>query len=179
MSIQPEPGRAITLLLGGARSGKSRYAQEAAAACHRVAYIATTKVTDEEMGRKIARHRAERPAAWTTFEEPLALETVVREQGGCHEALVIDCLTVWTANLLDHHEFDVAAAVSHADPLCEALSQVKAKVFIVSNEVGSGVVPAYESGRAYREALGEINQRVARVADHVILMVAGYPLVVK
>jgi adenosylcobinamide kinase/adenosylcobinamide-phosphate guanylyltransferase len=172
-------GGAVTLLLGGARSGKSRYAQQAAAASQRVAYIATAKVTDDEMRCKIARHQAERPANWATFEEPLALESVVRVQGSSYEALIIDCLTVWTANLLDHHGLDVEAVVRHAGPLCDALGAVTSKVFIVSNEVGSGVVPGYESGRAFREALGEINQQVAQIADRVVLMVAGYPLVVK
>jgi adenosylcobinamide kinase/adenosylcobinamide-phosphate guanylyltransferase len=179
MSTRGEKGKAITLLLGGARSGKSRYAQECAAASHRVVFIATARVTDEEMERKIARHRAERPAAWATIEAPLDLGSVVRAEGNSYEAVIIDCLTVWTANLLDHYSFDVDAVLRQAEGLCDSLRGVQSKVFIVSNEVGEGVVPAYESGRAFREALGEINQRVARVADRVILMVAGYPLVVK
>jgi adenosylcobinamide kinase/adenosylcobinamide-phosphate guanylyltransferase len=177
--MSPQEKNGITLVLGGARSGKSRYAQDSAAASQRVAYIATARVSDEEMERKIARHRAERPATWTTFEAPIELDVVLRTEGNNYETIVVDCLTVWTANLLDHHGLDVEAALQHAEAFCDSLRGVRSRVFIVSNEVGEGVVPAYESGRAFREALGEINQKVARIANRVVLMVAGYPVAVK
>ncbi len=169
----------LTLLLGGARSGKSRYALELAAPSERVAFLATATASDEDMRQRIARHQAERPASWKTVEAPLALESAIAAEATGYPAIVIDCLTVWTANLLHHYNQDCAAVLQRADSLCEVLRQTESKLFVVSNEVGDSVVPAYESGRIFRDVLGAVNQRVARVADRVLLMVAGYPLVVK
>jgi adenosylcobinamide kinase/adenosylcobinamide-phosphate guanylyltransferase len=160
-------------VLGGVRSGKSRYALALAEglAGPRV-FVATATVTDEEMEAKIARHRLERPDAWTTVEEPVELGRVVRELGASSGVILIDCLTIFAAHAMGGREAEI-------DALLAALGEAACPVVLVSNEVGSGVVPAYASGRRYRDLLGEINQRVARVADDVVLMVAGLPLALK
>ena len=165
--------RSVTLVLGGVRSGKSRYAL---ALAERLAgprvFVATATVTDEEMEAKIARHRLERSDAWTTVEEPVELGRVVREFGAESGAILIDCLTIFAAHAMGGREAEI-------DALVDALGKAACHVVMVSNEVGSGVVPAYESGRKYRDLLGEINQRMVCVADDVVLMVAGLPLVLK
>jgi adenosylcobinamide kinase / adenosylcobinamide-phosphate guanylyltransferase len=171
--------RHVTLVLGGVRSGKSRYALELAGGAQRVTFLATAEPReDEEMQRKIERHRAERPPHWTTIEEPLEIARAIGSVSNC-DLLLIDCLTIFAGKLLEVHGDrppDIAASV---DALCAALAAAPCSVVLVSNEVGSGVVPAYELGRRYRDLLGEINQRVAAIADHVVLMVAGLPLMLK
>jgi adenosylcobinamide kinase / adenosylcobinamide-phosphate guanylyltransferase len=171
--------RRIVLVLGGVRSGKSRYAQEFAACGKRVAFLATAEAGDDEMRQRIARHREERPASWTTFEVPIALEDALLQCGGQFDTILIDCLTVWTANLMEHEGQDCDLVLAHADRLAKLLGSVSGSVVLVSNEVGSGIVPDNEMGRTYRDLLGGVNQRVAAVADEVILLVAGCPLVIK
>lgn len=170
----------VILVLGGVRSGKSRYAQRLAETSSRVTFIATApRGDDEEMRRKIVRHQADRPAWWTTVEEPLELGRVVESQL-CHsDAILIDCLTLFAANLLDAYAEDEGRSLGEVDRLCKALRSAAQPVILVSNEVGSGVVPEYASGRRFRDLAGEINQRVAAVADTVLLMVAGLPLTLK
>jgi adenosylcobinamide kinase / adenosylcobinamide-phosphate guanylyltransferase len=169
----------LTLVLGGVRSGKSRYALQLAAGAERVAFLATAeRREDEEMQRKIERHQAERPEHWTTIEEPLNLAAAIESAKGC-ELLLIDCLTLFAGKLLEVYGDDSASETRSIDALCAALTASPFPVVLVSNEVGSGVVPASEAGRRYRDLLGEINQRVAAIADHVVLMVAGLPLVLK
>ena len=169
----------VTLVLGGVRSGKSRYAQQLAERESRVIFVATAKVSDDEMQKKIDRHRVERPAEWVTVEEPLELVRVLAEQGPDCDVMVVDCLTIFAANLLEAEGDDRNAVDRRVEALCESLRSVRCSVVLVSNEVGSGVVPAYPSGRRYRDLMGEINQSVARVADDVVLMVAGLPLALK
>ncbi len=173
--------RGVVLVLGGVRSGKSRYAQSLAEAYARVTFVATAedRGDDEEMRNRIARHQGERPGAWTTVEEPLALALVLRESVASTGAVLIDCLTLYVANLLERFAADDAGLRAEVDALCAALAEVKCVVILVSNEVGSGVVPAYASGRQFRDLAGEVNQRVAAVADSVVLMVAGLPLALK
>ena len=174
-----EGGR-VVLILGGVRSGKSRYAQQLAQRADRVTFVATAeRRDDEEMQRKIERHRAERPSHWKTIEEPLHLAQIVRSAGTGCDVLLIDCLTLLASNLLEAHGEDVAQAQSQIDDLCAALQSASCTVILVSNEVGSGVVPAYVLGRRFRDLVGEINQRIAAVADSVLLMVAGLPLALK
>jgi len=175
----PESTRDVTLVLGGVRSGKSRYALQLAARSPSVTFLATAeRDEDEEMQRKIERHRAERPQHWTTIEEPLQLAAAIGSITNCDLPL-IDCLTLFAGKLLEVHGEDLAALSACVDELCAALTASPRAVVLVSNEVGSGVVPAFELGRQYRDLLGEINQRVASIADHVVLMVAGLPLVLK
>ena len=169
----------VTLVLGGARSGKSRYAQQLAEQSQRVVFVATAKASDDEMNAKIERHKQDRPRDWLTVEEPLELPKVLAEHEVYSDVIVIDCLTIYTANLMEAEGEDGDAIDRRVEALCDALRVAQCAVVLVSNEVGSGVVPAYPLGRRYRDLLGEINQRVARVADDVVLMVAGLPLALK
>ena len=170
----------VTLVLGGARSGKSRYAQELASAFKRVVYIATASRDDAEMRAKIAHHRRERPSTWKTIEVSRDLARALRKEGPQADLLLIDCLTLYAANLMGRKKSGGRSKVrDHIHLLCEAVREAEASVVIVSNEVGCGVVPPYRSGRDYRDLLGELNQQIAKVADRVILMVAGLPLPVK
>jgi adenosylcobinamide kinase / adenosylcobinamide-phosphate guanylyltransferase len=173
--------KAITLVLGGVRSGKSRYAQTLAAGVSPVAFVATARRSDsdEEMQRKIERHRADRPQEWRTIEEPLDLASVLAEQGSSYRILVVDCLTLYAANLLDAEHGDLISIEDRLRRFYEALRSAPCSVALVSNEVGSGIVPAFPEGRKYRDLLGEINQRVASAADNVLFMVAGLPLALK
>lgn len=169
----------VTLVLGGARSGKSRYAQQLAEQSQRVVFVATAKASDDEMHAKIERHKEDRPKEWLTVEEPLELRKVLTEHEVDSDVIVIDCLTIYTANLMEA-EGENSAAIDHRiEALCETLQKVQCNIVLVSNEVGSGVHPVSTLGRAYRDLLGEVNQRVARIADDVVLMVAGLPLALK
>jgi adenosylcobinamide kinase / adenosylcobinamide-phosphate guanylyltransferase len=171
--------RDVTLVLGGVRSGKSRYALKLAAHAKRVIFLATAEPReDAEMRRKIEKHRAERPEHWVTIEEPLNLPGAITSATDC-DLMVVDCLTLYAAKLLEAYEGNAAAIGHSIDGLCSALMSSQLSVVLVSNEVGSGVVPAFELGRQYRDLLGEMNQRVAAIADSVVLMVAGLPLVLK
>lgn len=177
--MEPALTRDVTLVLGGVRSGKSRYALQLAERVGRVTFVATAEHRDDpQMRQKIDRHRAERPRHWRTIEESLDLAGAIESASKC-DLLVIDCLTLFAAKLLDIDGDDVSAAMAGVDALCGALKSAPCSVVLVSNEVGSGVVPAYELGRRYRDLLGEINQRVAAIADRVVLMVAGLPLMLK
>jgi adenosylcobinamide kinase / adenosylcobinamide-phosphate guanylyltransferase len=164
----------VTLVLGGVRSGKSHYAQQAGERVERVVFVATAQPGDDEMQRKIERHRNSRPAHWTTIEEPLALAETLTQHGGHCDLMIIDCLTLFATNLL-HAE----AGDAPVDRLCTALAAPPCAVVLVSNEVGSGVVPPYPLGRQFRDLLGEMNQRVAAIASDVVLLIAGLPLVLK
>jgi adenosylcobinamide kinase/adenosylcobinamide-phosphate guanylyltransferase len=177
---QPQTTATVTLVLGGVRSGKSRFAQGLAERASRVAFIATAERRDDaEMHAKIERHRAERPSTWTTIEEPLDLPRVIRAAGQEFDVLLIDCLTLFASNLLEACGEDAARLQGYIHELCAALSAAPCSIVLVSNEVGSGVVPAYELGRRYRDLVGEINQRVGSISDTVLLMVAGLPLPLK
>jgi adenosylcobinamide kinase / adenosylcobinamide-phosphate guanylyltransferase len=169
----------ITLVLGGARSGKSRYAQALACGAGDVVFLATAEPCDDDMKARIERHRRERPASWKTVEVPLDLDRAVEQHGAKDCFLLIDCLTTFTANLMMAEGGNAEAILARIDRLCAALAATKSSVAIVSNEARSGVVPAYPSGCQFRDLLGEINQKVARIADNVVLMVAGCPLAVK
>ncbi len=169
--------RRVTLIVGGVRSGKSRYAQQLAANAERVTFIATAEGRDEEMAQRIARHQQERPNHWKTVEAPIQLpEAIAANNDGM---ILVDCLTLWASNLMEHEGQNCDRLPPHIDRLIQALRNTAATVVLVSNEVGSGVVPESEMGRSYRDVLGTINQRVAAAADEVLLLVAGCPLVIK
>ncbi len=170
----------VTLVLGGVRSGKSRLAQQIAEHSERVTFIATAERRDDhEMHAKIERHRSERPKSWTTIEEPIHLAQAIRESGRNCDVVLIDCLTLFASNLLETYGEDPDGLEAQIDGLLLALSHSPCSIVLVSNEVGSGVVPAYELGRRFRDLVGEINQRVASIADTVLLMVAGLPFPLK
>jgi adenosylcobinamide kinase / adenosylcobinamide-phosphate guanylyltransferase len=178
--MHPDSVNDVTLVLGGVRSGKSRYAQRLAARAGCVTFIATAEHRDdEEMRRKIERHQAERPEHWKTIEEPLDLASAIQSGASSSDLLLIDCLTLFAAKVLEVHGENEEAVASRVNALCDALQAAPCSVIVVSNEVGSGVVPAFEMGRRYRDLLGEINQQVAALANDVVLMVAGLPLALK
>jgi adenosylcobinamide kinase / adenosylcobinamide-phosphate guanylyltransferase len=178
--MQQIRAKSITLVLGGVRSGKSRYAQQLAERSGRVTFVATAEHRDdEEMRLKIERHRAERPVSWITVEEPLDLAHAVESAGHQSDAILVDCLTLFASNVMECCGNDVSQADAFVSGLCGALKAAPCSVVLVSNEVGSGVVPAYALGRRFRDQVGEINQRVAAIADNVLLMVAGLPLALK
>jgi adenosylcobinamide kinase/adenosylcobinamide-phosphate guanylyltransferase len=179
--MQENRRNTVTLVLGGVRSGKSRYAQQLGEQVERVLFVATAPASgsDDEMRAKIERHQADRPAGWATAEEPLELARVLAEQGARYDLAIVDCLTLFVANLLHAAEKDDEILERQMAALCEALAAAPCDIVLVSNEVGSGVVPAYALGRRFRDALGELNQRVAAVADDVLLLVAGLPLALK
>src|SRR5262249_4301727 len=174
-----ERSELITLVVGGARSGKSRYAQALAQKADSVVFLATGQACDEEMRARIERHRAERPAAWQTVEVPVELDAAITRYGKECSFLLVDCLTIFTANLLAAEKNNAANILARADRVCCALRSASASVALVSNEVGGGIVPMHPVSRQFRDLLGEINQKVAAVADNVILLVAGYPLALK
>ncbi len=167
------------LILGGARSGKSRYALDLARACPGpIAFVATAEARDEDMAARIARHRAERPARWLTIEEPIDLVGASRKAAGNADLVVIDCLTVWIANRLLAGHAD-AAMLGGARDLAAWLGEGPASSLLVSNEVGAGVVPATVDGGRFRDLLGQVNQLIAARSDRVTFMVAGIPTVIK
>jgi len=166
------------LVLGGARSGKSRYAlEQARQAAQSVAFVATARALDSDMTARIARHRAERPSRWTTIEAPSDVAAACRRAATSHDLIVVDCATIWVSNLMERD--DDAAVLSAADELAKLMRERLATLIIVSNEVGSGVHPPTAVGRRFRDLLGSVNQRLAAAADRVTLMVAGIPLTIK
>jgi adenosylcobinamide kinase/adenosylcobinamide-phosphate guanylyltransferase len=177
--MQERDRKTVTLVLGGVRSGKSRWAQEFASKFDRVAYVATAQARDAEMREKIRRHREDRPKHWQTLEEPLELARILMDSAAEFEILLVDCLTVYVANLMEAAETEPESLGRSIESFVETLREAPVSIVLVSNEVGSGVVPPYPAGRKYRDALGELNQRVAAIADNVVLMVAGLPLALK
>ncbi len=166
---------AIILVGGGARSGKSRYALQVARRYgQRLIFLATAQAFDREMETRIAQHRSERGAEFTTIEEPIEVGHAIREAAG--DAIVVDCLTLWLSNVMLAFGRDVNADI---ESLVDAAQSSQAAVILVTNEVGSGIVPDNELGRDYRDRCGTLNQHVASVADEVYWMVFGCPVRVK
>jgi len=169
------------LVLGGVRSGKSREALRLAAAMPRGlrgAFLATARALDGDMEARIARHRAERPKGWATLEEPYDVVAACESLAGRVDVVVLDCLTLWVANLLLRGDGD-KGILAAADALADFLAERRFSLIIVSNEVGAGVHPPTEVGLQFRDALGSVNQRIAAAADRVTYMVAGLPMTVK
>lgn len=170
---------AITLITGGARSGKSTFAQRLAEARGgRVLFVATAEPLDEEMAAKIARHQAERPAGWRTLEEPRALAGALAGAPPA-DVVVVDCVTLWVTNLLLAEGSSWERASAELDALLAWHDAAGAALIVVTNEVGLGIVPADALSRAYREWLGHFNQRLAARAADVYLCVAGIPVELK
>ena len=169
----------FTLVLGGARSGKSAFAQAVAEALAaetggRLVMIATAQAFDSEMAERIARHRLDRGAAWTTLEAPLDIASALKALGA-NDIVVVDCLTLWLSNLM-LDERDVAAAVGE---LVEAAGRFPGTLWLVSNEVGFGIVPDNALARRFRDEAGRLHQALAQAADAVTLVVAGLSLRLK
>lgn len=183
----------IELVIGGARSGKSAYAEKQAldAGLH-VAYVATAQhggTADAEMERRIAHHRARRPAAWASIEAPLSLAATLRQYAAPDGCLLVDCLTLWLSGLFfagrAAHQAEAGAAIDCAllagetEALLATLPTLPGRVILVSNEVGWGIVPMHPVARLFADAQGRLNQRVAALSDHVTLVAAGLPLRIK
>jgi adenosylcobinamide kinase/adenosylcobinamide-phosphate guanylyltransferase len=170
----------LILVLGGARSGKSTFADRLAATFPRVTYLATAQAFDEEMRTRIAKHQADRPAHWHTVECPFDPGPAMRERAAETDCFLLDCLTLLTSNLLLRDE-DAAddAILSYIEALLDDARAVPATTVMVSNEVGLSLVPENPLGRRYRDLLGKINQRVAAQADAVYYLIAGLPLEIK
>ena len=167
---------AVTLVLGGARSGKSGYAEMlVAGASASAVYVATAEAGDAEMAGRIAAHRAGRSESWRTIEVPLDLASAIAEHASPGQPILVDCLTLWLSNLMG-----AGRIVEHeSEMLCAALRDASGPVVLVANEVGLGLVPDSELGRAFRDAAGHLNQAVAAIADRVVFVAAGLPLVLK
>lgn len=164
------------LVLGGARSGKSRYAQGRAEALPgELVYLATAQAFDDEMRERIALHRADRGARWSTVEAPLDLADMITACSTPDKVVLVDCLTLWASNLM-LAERDTAAATAG---LVRAVLAARGAVILVANEVGLGIVPDNALARRFRDVAGEINQDIARSVDGVIFVAAGLPLVLK
>jgi adenosylcobinamide kinase/adenosylcobinamide-phosphate guanylyltransferase len=164
----------FTLVLGGARSGKSRYAERLIAALPPPwAYIATAEAGDAEMAARINDHRARRGPQWRNIEAPRDLAAALKS---CQTApVLVDCLTLWLSNLL-LADADIDAEIVQLE---DVLTAMRAPVVLVANEVGSGIVPDHPLGRRFRDLQGVLNQRIAARADRVVLVVAGLPLALK
>jgi adenosylcobinamide kinase / adenosylcobinamide-phosphate guanylyltransferase len=164
----------LTLVLGGARSGKSRHAESLIAALPPPwIYVATAEPGDEEMAARIKSHRERRDGLWRTVEAPRALAQTLATCG--EGPVLVDCLTLWLSNLM-LAEADIEEEIAQLE---KALTAVRMPLVLVANEVGSGIVPSYPLGRRFRDMQGMLNQRIAARAERVILMVAGLPLMLK
>ena len=176
----------LILILGGARSGKSAFAEQLAQRGQRVLFVATAQALDDDMEQRIAAHRARRPTEWTTLEEPYDLASALPSRLEGHDICLLDCLTLWVSNLLLAAEANPnaeEAILAEVDRLLEVYEGSPATWpgtwIVVSNEVGLGIVPPTALGSRYRDALGRVNQTVAARADKVYLMVAGLALELK
>ena len=171
----------LVLILGGVRSGKSRYAQQLASDVgNRVLFLATAEAGDDDMKRRIARHKSSRPEYWRTIEEQIDIAGALRKNAARADAVIVDCITVWLSNMLMHNEkLSEKKMTAGIDRLIDSYEQGDATYFIVSGEVGMGIVPEHPLGRIFRDYLGLANQRLAGRADRVVLMVAGIAVDVK
>jgi len=176
----------VTLITGGARSGKSSHALRLVEETGKsVTFLATAQALDEEMSTRIQKHRSERPAHWETLEIPFDIASCVRQIQS--DVVILDCITLLITNLMMQYVKEdlveekpfMVAVQKEINELAGALREQKRDWFIVSNEVGLGLVPPYQMGRVYRDALGSANQQLARMADRVIFMVSGIPMIVK
>jgi adenosylcobinamide kinase / adenosylcobinamide-phosphate guanylyltransferase len=167
-----------TLVLGGVRSGKSRYAESAAArSSAQIVVIVTGTAGDAEMSARIAAHRARRPPHWRVREAPIELGAAIEAESTAETVVLVDCLTLWLSNLLGMD--DVAALHRERDRLTTALAHTSARILMVSNEVGLGVVPTNALARRFIDEAGILHQQLAQLCDEVVWMVAGVPVMVK
>jgi adenosylcobinamide kinase/adenosylcobinamide-phosphate guanylyltransferase len=166
------------LILGGARSGKSQYAQQQAIASGlQVVYIATAQAGDAEMQARIEQHQTGRPAHWQLVEEPISLAEVLQQQDQPGRCLLVDCLTLWLTNLLCHD--DPSLYMRERDRLLQLLPELQASVLLVSNEVGQGIVPLGELSRRFVDEAGWLHQALAKQSERVVWIMAGLPQILK
>jgi adenosylcobinamide kinase / adenosylcobinamide-phosphate guanylyltransferase len=170
----------VALILGGARSGKSRYGLGLAARCPAPRlFVATCEPKDVEMEARVAAHQRERGSDWTTQEVPLTLAATLKAAQDDYGVILVDCLTMWVSNLLLQEGAPPGRIQTACEDLVESLQETTTPTILISNEVGLGIVPDNPLGREFRDQAGWLHQRLARVADLVVLVVAGVPLLVK
>ena len=166
------------LILGGARSGKSHYAETLAMKSNKeVIYLATAKVLDNEISERVKQHRLDRLQHWQTIEEPIKLADTLRQWSSAERVILVDCLTMWVNNLLT--ENNPGLMKKELDKLISQLAEFAGTIIFVSNEVGMGIIPMGELSRLFVDETGRLHQRLAQQADQVILMVAGLPHQIK
>ena len=170
----------ILFVTGGARSGKSTFAQKRGESIPgKRLFLATAEAFDDEMELRIRRHREQRGDRWDTREEAVHLGEALRTARGAYETVLVDCLTVWMSNLMHRYEEQHAAASRIVDDFFRGLEEFQGTSIVVSNEVGMGIVPDNQLARNYRDRLGFLNQRAARAADEVYFLCSGIPLKIK
>jgi len=170
----------LTLVTGGSRSGKSRYAQQQAERqSGPLLYVATAEIGDAEMAERVALHRAARGDRWQTLEEALRLSERLPSACAGYGGVVVDCVTLWLSTLYFHHDEQAEPVLAQVDTLLQGLAGVATPVWLVSNELGSGIVPENPLARRFRDLAGSVNQRLAAAADAAWLVVAGLPLQLK
>jgi adenosylcobinamide kinase/adenosylcobinamide-phosphate guanylyltransferase len=166
-------------ITGGARSGKSAFAEKLASGfAGKRAYLATAQALDPEMAARIEKHRKDRGIAWDTYEEPLAVAELMEKLSGRYDVVLLDCLTLWLSNVMAHSDSD-GAVISRSENLATAIRNFNGVCIVVSNEVGLGIVPDNPLARKFRDFAGILNQRVAQVADEVYFTASGIPVKIK
>ena len=174
------PDKGCILVIGGAKSGKSRVSLDMAdGLIKKKLFLATARGLDEEMQQRIARHKKERGLDWETVEEPLRIADRICELDRADTVILVDCLTLWLNNLFMRQGKFLEPLHRSVDELIAALTGVKGVIILVSNEVGMGIVPENELARAYRDMAGSLNQRIASMARKVVAIMAGIPVVIK
>ncbi len=169
----------IYFITGGARSGKSAFAEKLASElAGKRAYLATAQALDPEMAARIEKHRKDRGIAWDTYEEPLAVAELLKKLSGRYDVVLLDCLTLWLSNVMAHSDGDDVVS-SRSDELVAAIKEFNGVCIIVSNEVGLGIVPDNPLARKFRDFAGMLNQRAALTADDVYFTAAGIPVKIK
>ena len=169
----------ITFITGGARSGKSAFAEKLAnGLTGQRAYLATAQALDPEMAARIEKHRTDRGIAWDTYEEPLAVAELLKKLSGRYDVVLLDCLTLWLSNIMAHTDGDGAVS-SRGDELVAAIRGFGGACIVVSNEVGLGIVPDNPLARKFRDLAGMLNQKVAHAADEVYFTASGIPMKIK
>lgn len=172
----------VHLILGGARSGKSSYAEKLAVESGlAVTYIATAQVYDDEFGQRVAHHRHRRPVSWRTVEQPFNLASALLNVAKADHCVIVDCLTLWLAQAIcdDCTKPENFNWQEERSALLKILPNLPGKIFLVSNEVGMGIVPLGEINRQFQDEQGRLNQEIARIADRVTFVAAGLPLTLK
>jgi adenosylcobinamide kinase / adenosylcobinamide-phosphate guanylyltransferase len=170
----------VILVTGGARSGKSRFAERLAEGYPPLrGYVATGQAGDAEMADRISRHRGRRGSDWETIEETLALPDALLAADGCFNVMLVDCVTLWLSNLLFDTEVGAAGVLSRVEKLTETFNTLTSPLIIVTNEVGMGIVPEHHLARTFRDLAGEANEMIAAKADEVYVCISGLPLKLK
>jgi adenosylcobinamide kinase/adenosylcobinamide-phosphate guanylyltransferase len=170
----------IIFVTGGARSGKSDFVQELAEKLEgKRLFIATAEALDDEMKERIRKHQEKRGDRWNTIEEPLDLGNAIRSVSNSYRTILVDCLTVWLSNLLMEYKDEDEIISEMMDDFFTSMDDFEETIIVVSNEVGLGIVPDNEMARIYRDKLGFLNQRMAKRADHVYVLISGIPVKIK